>query len=202
MAKNPLDILRKGLQVLKQEVQTWKVSLEAKLEHALANGGDDDIDNNADIEPCPTRREVLQAVAIINKYLNHKNNCCKLGVGLMNKTGLVARHKAGTSTEWGYYMYWIKPMRDSAPMSLVYIHKETWLCYSTSPFRYWLISTYSWWCNMMWLVQNIPTTIHLHGNWMLYLALLRVVCTYKSQSTCGLLVLLVIFLLCRLYLWK
>jgi len=75
----------------------------------------------------------------------------------MNKTGLVARHTAGTSTEWGYYMYWIKPMRDSAPMSLVYIHKETWQCYSTSPFRYWLISAYSWWCNMMRLVRNIPT---------------------------------------------
>ena len=67
----------------------------------------------------------------------------EIGVGLMNKTGLVARHTAGTSPEWGYYMYWIKPMRDSAPMSLVYIHKETWLCYSTSPFRYWLISAYS-----------------------------------------------------------
>jgi len=85
------------------------------------------------------------------------------GVGLMNKSGLVARHKAGTSTEWGYYMYWIKLMRDSVPMSLVYIHKETWLCYSTSPFRYWLISTYSWWCNMMRLVRNIPTR-HLEPN--------------------------------------
>jgi len=75
------------------------------------------------------------------------NDCCtkvlEIGVSLMNKSGLVARHKAGTSTAWGYYMYWIKPMRDSAPMSLVYIHKETWLCYSTSPFRYWLISAYS-----------------------------------------------------------
>ena len=49
MAKNPLDILRKGLQALKWEVQTRKLSLEAKLEHALANGGDDDIDDNADI---------------------------------------------------------------------------------------------------------------------------------------------------------
>jgi len=45
----------------------------------------------------------------------------------MNKAELVARHKAGTSTEWGYDMYWIKPMRDSTPKSLVYIQKETWL---------------------------------------------------------------------------
>ena len=73
----------------------------------------------------------------------HFDFLLEIGVGLMNKTGLVARHTAGTSTEWGYYMYWIKPMRDSAPMSLVYIHKETWLCYSTSPFHYWLISAYS-----------------------------------------------------------
>jgi len=71
------------------------------------------------------------------------NAVLEIGVSLMNKSGLVARHKAGTSTERGYYMYWIKPMRDSAPMSLVYIHNETWLCYSTSPFRYWLISAYS-----------------------------------------------------------
>ena len=34
-------------------------------------------------------------------------------VGLMNKSMMIARHTAGTIIEWGYAMYWIKPMRNT-----------------------------------------------------------------------------------------
>lgn len=39
-------------------------------EEGPINGGDNDIDNDAPVEPCPTRREVLQAASVINKYID------------------------------------------------------------------------------------------------------------------------------------
>jgi hypothetical protein len=45
-------------------------------EDALPNGGDDDIDDSddADPNPCPTCREVHQAVQVFNKYLNYSSD--------------------------------------------------------------------------------------------------------------------------------
>ena len=47
----------------------WAV-LDARRaqEEALINGGDDDADDDASVEPCPTHREVLQAASVLNKY--------------------------------------------------------------------------------------------------------------------------------------
>jgi len=44
------------------------------------NGGDNDVDDDAPVEPCPTHREVLQAASVINKYIDSVDDpvACKL----------------------------------------------------------------------------------------------------------------------------
>jgi hypothetical protein len=39
-------------------------------EEGLINDGDNDIDDNASVEPCPMHREVLQAASVIDKYID------------------------------------------------------------------------------------------------------------------------------------
>ena len=39
-------------------------------EEGLINDGDNDIDDDASVEPCPTHREVLQAASVIDKYID------------------------------------------------------------------------------------------------------------------------------------
>jgi hypothetical protein len=35
------------------------------------NGGDNDVDDDSPLEPCPTRREVFRAASVINRYVEH-----------------------------------------------------------------------------------------------------------------------------------
>jgi len=71
---NPADESTIIDEVTDKDIYQAVMDLWEAQEHALANRGDDDIDHNANIKPCLTRREVLQAAAIINRYLNHENN--------------------------------------------------------------------------------------------------------------------------------
>jgi len=38
------------------------------------NGGDNDVEDDSPLEPCPTHHEVFQAVSVINSYVEHLND--------------------------------------------------------------------------------------------------------------------------------
>ncbi|KAG2354157.1 hypothetical protein BDR07DRAFT_1494994 [Suillus spraguei] len=40
-------------------------------EEGPINGGDDDIEDDSPLEPCPTHHEVFQAASVINRYIEH-----------------------------------------------------------------------------------------------------------------------------------
>jgi len=43
-------------------------------EEGPINGGDDDVEDNAPLEPCPTYHEDFQAASIIGRYAGHVDN--------------------------------------------------------------------------------------------------------------------------------
>jgi len=53
--------------------QAVLVARDAQEEGPI-NGRDDDIEDDAPLEPCPTHREVLQAASVINRYVGHLND--------------------------------------------------------------------------------------------------------------------------------
>ena len=50
------------------------------LEDRPINGGDNDVNDNAPVEPYPTHQEVLQAASVIDKYIDGVDDpiACKL----------------------------------------------------------------------------------------------------------------------------
>jgi hypothetical protein len=57
----------------KEIYQAVMVARQAQ-EDASINGGDDDVDDDAFIDDCPTHREVLQATSLISRYLDGLHN--------------------------------------------------------------------------------------------------------------------------------
>ena len=78
-------------------------------EGGLISSGDDNVEEDAPVEPCPTYREVLQAVSIINRYVDHVDNpvACKLeGVlGRFTQFLQLERSKALTTTQITDYFH-------------------------------------------------------------------------------------------------
>ena len=58
------------------DAEICQAVLDAKKaqEEAVVNGGDDDVDDDALLEPSPTHREVLQAASVINRYAEKLND--------------------------------------------------------------------------------------------------------------------------------
>ncbi|KAF8239648.1 hypothetical protein L208DRAFT_1236572 [Tricholoma matsutake] len=53
-----------------EEICQAVLDAQKAQEEGPINGGDNDVDDDAPVEPCPTHCEVLQAAAVINKYID------------------------------------------------------------------------------------------------------------------------------------
>jgi hypothetical protein len=67
---NPVDESHVVDEVTDEEIFHAVIDARNAQEDGPINGGDDDIDDNASIEACPTRREVLQAATVISQYVD------------------------------------------------------------------------------------------------------------------------------------
>ena len=65
---NPADESRVMDETTDKEICQAVLDARRAQEEGLINGGDDDVDDDASVELCPTHREVLQAASVINKY--------------------------------------------------------------------------------------------------------------------------------------
>ena len=66
---NPADELPQVMEEMTDK-EICQAMLDARKaqEEGLINGGDDDVDDDSAIEPCPMHCKVLQAASLINKY--------------------------------------------------------------------------------------------------------------------------------------
>jgi hypothetical protein len=67
---NPADESHVIDETTDEEICQAVLDARKAQEEGPINGGDNDVDDDAPVEPCPTRREVLQAAAVINKYID------------------------------------------------------------------------------------------------------------------------------------
>jgi hypothetical protein len=67
---NPADESRVMDETTDEEICQAVLDARKAQEEVLINGGDDDVDDDASVELCPTHREVLQAASVINKYID------------------------------------------------------------------------------------------------------------------------------------
>ncbi|KAF8232517.1 hypothetical protein L208DRAFT_1397341, partial [Tricholoma matsutake] len=67
-------------ETMDEEICQAVLDAQKAQEEGPINGGDNDIDDDAPVEPCPTCREVLQAASVINKYIDSVDDpvACKL----------------------------------------------------------------------------------------------------------------------------
>jgi hypothetical protein len=68
---NPADEEQNLDEVTDEEICKAVLDAQKAQEEALINGGDDDIDDDARVEPCPTCQEVLRAASVISRYADH-----------------------------------------------------------------------------------------------------------------------------------
>jgi hypothetical protein len=93
MPLKPLEVRRKGLNVLQNQFKVKKEKLQAQLAEKKSISSQDEkwldheanlvdkqqvlealekaSDYDASIEPCPTRQEVLWVASVINRYIDH-----------------------------------------------------------------------------------------------------------------------------------
>ncbi|KAF8218789.1 hypothetical protein L208DRAFT_1419414, partial [Tricholoma matsutake] len=67
-------------ETMDEEICQAVLDAQKAQEEGPINGGDNDIDDDAPVEPCPTCRKVLQAASVINKYIDSVDDpvACKL----------------------------------------------------------------------------------------------------------------------------
>ncbi|KAF8228864.1 hypothetical protein L208DRAFT_1402999 [Tricholoma matsutake] len=77
---NPADKSHVIDETTDEEICQAVLDAQKAQEEGLINGGDNDVDDDAPVEPCPTCRKVLQAAAVINKYIDGVDDpsACKL----------------------------------------------------------------------------------------------------------------------------
>jgi hypothetical protein len=67
---NPVDESRVMDETTDEEIYQAVIDARRAQEDTIINCGDDDVDDDALVEDRPTRREVLQAASVINRYID------------------------------------------------------------------------------------------------------------------------------------
>jgi hypothetical protein len=54
-----------------EEICQAVLAMRNAQEEGPINGGDDDVEDDSPLAPCPTRHEVFRAASVINRYVEH-----------------------------------------------------------------------------------------------------------------------------------